>query len=50
VPSDEPASRVVSAKPISKDAAMVREVTNETKDEMLVMTGQKPREGENLKL
>jgi len=43
VPSDEPASRVMGVRP--------REPTCETaEDEMPVTTGQKPREGENLKL
>jgi hypothetical protein len=37
---------------LEEDAAMVREVRNETAEdgaEMPVKTGQKPREGENLK-
>ena len=51
VPSDEPASRVMSVRPRLEEAAKVREAASETaEDEMPVTTGQKPREGKNLKL
>jgi len=52
VPSDMPASRAMSVSP-KREGAKVREAMTEAvgdEAEMPVTTGQKPREGENLKL